>query len=312
MMAFRYARFKKVDPVLIGISLFILIGLVYVTVGFPSLLSRLSLLSMSPASRSLPVLGVGNTILLFCFLGNREIDEMEKFTWIEFGVLSVVIFVFIKTICSNISDATDRFFSSEQVTTASVLITISYLLIRYKSFRFVTVAACLFLLALNISNAAVHPVSSGLSSLLEHPLVEKTKEIYQKDPAPRWAVFGSQQLEGANWANLLKVNGINVFNGVKWIPPLKDMRALDAGADSVYNRYAHVDMHTYINNQDTVAFQLLGPDGYAIHMDPCSPRLEKLGVKYFVFTYKPQPVEIRSMTAIDSSSVFFIYKRNDK
>jgi len=56
----------------------------------------------------------------------------------------------------------------------------------------------------------------------------------------------------------------------------------------------------------------LGPDGYAIHLDPCSPRLQKLGVKYFVFTYRPQPVEIRCMTPIDTSAVFFIYKRIDQ
>jgi hypothetical protein len=165
---------------------------------------------------------------------------------------------------------------------------------------------------LNISNAAVHPVSSGLSSLLEHPLVEKTRDIYQKDPQARWAVFGSKQLEGANWANLLKTSGINVFNGVKWIPPLKDMALLDHGADSVYNRYAHVDMHMFLNDRDTVAFQLLGVDGYAIHMDPCSPRLQKLGVRYFVFAYKPQAIETRCMTPIDSTSAFFIYKRNDQ
>jgi hypothetical protein len=311
MMAFRYAKFKKIDPILICVSLFILIGLVYVAVGFPSFLSKLSLLSMSPASRALPILGVGNAILLFCFLGNKEANETEKFTWIEFGILAVAVFVFIKTICSNISDATDKFFSTEQVTTVASLITISYLLIRYKNFRFVTTVACLFLLGLNIANAGIHPVSSGLSSLLEHPLVEKTRDIYQRDPKARWAVFGSQQLEGANWANLLKTSGINVFNGVKWIPALEDMATLDSGADSIYNRYAHVDLHTFVNNRDTVAFQLLGPDGYAIHLDPCSPRLQKLRVKYFVFTYRPQPVEVRCMTPVDTSAVFFIYKRND-
>jgi hypothetical protein len=231
---------------------------------------------------------------------------------VEFTILAVAVFVFIKTICSNIADATANFFSSEQVTTAILLACISYLLVRYKSFRFVTPVACLFLLGLNISNAAVHPVSSGLSSLLEQPLVEKTKAIHQKDPNARWVVFGSRQLEGSNWANLLKTNGINVLNGVKWIPFVKDMAVLDSAADPfIYNRYAHIDLHLFFNGRDTVAFQQLGNDGYAVHMDPCSPRLQKIGVRYFVFTYKPQPIETRCMTAIDTSG-FFIYKRNDQ
>ncbi|HEY6954518.1 MAG TPA: hypothetical protein VI385_04705 [Flavisolibacter sp.] len=312
VIAARYVKCKKVDPVLLAVSVFVLIGSVYVLAGFPSFLSKVTLLSMSPASRALPILGVGNAILLFVFLGNREGDALEKFTWIEFGILAVGTFLFVKTICSNTADATDNFFSTEQITTASVLIAASYLLIRYKAFRFITPIACLFLLGLNIANAGVHPISSGLTSLLEHPLVEKTKPLYEKDPKARWVVFGNQQLEGSNWANLLKVNGIDVFNGVKWIPPLKEMATLDSKADSVYNRFAHIDMHMFINGRDTVAFQGLGPDGYAIHMDPCSPRLAKLGVRYFVFTYRPQAIEVRSMSPIDTSGQFFIYKRNDQ
>ena len=312
VMALRYIKFKSIDPVLICLSIFVLIGLIYVLAGFPSFLSKASLLSMSPASRALPILGAGNAVLLFYFLGNKEADQKERFTWIEFGILTVAVFVLIRTICTNIVEATDNFFTTQQLTTATLLMAASYILIRYKNFRFITPIVCVFLILLNISNAAVHPVSSGLSSLLEHPLVEKTKEIFKKDPGARWVVFGSQQLEGSNWANLLKTNGINVFNGVKWIPSLRDMAVLDNRADSIYNRYAHIDMHLFIGGRDTVVFQALGPDGYAIHMDPCSPRLPKLGIKYFVFTYKPQPAETRCMMSVDSSSHFFIYKRNDQ
>lgn len=312
VIALRYIKFKTVDPLLICVSVFVLIGLIYVLAGFPSFLSKASLLSMSPASRALPILGVGNAVLLFSFLGSKQQDQKEKFTWIEFGILAVAVFVLIKTICTNMMEATGNYFTTQQATTATLLMAAAYLLVRYKNFRFVTPITCVFLLSLNISNASVHPVSSGLASLLEHPLVEKTKPVYEKDPKARWAVFGSQQMDGANWANLLKTNGINVFNGVKWIPPLKDLAVLDSTADSIYNRYAHIDMHLYLNDRDTVAFQLLGVDGYAIHMDPCSPRLQQLGIKYFVFTYRPQPAETRCMIPIDSSLQFFIYKRNDQ
>jgi hypothetical protein len=311
VLAVKYVKFKKVDPLMVCLSIFVLIGSVYVLAGFPSFLSKISLLSMSPASRALPVLGAGNAILLFVFLGNSDRGEEEKFTWIEFGILTVASFLFLKTICGNISDATDDFFSGEQITTASMLMLVAYLLVRYKGFRFMTPIACLFLIGLNVGNARVHPISSGLSAVLEHPLVEKTKPLYEKDPKARWAVFGSQQLEASNFANLLKVNGINVFNGVKWIPPLNDMAVLDSKADSIYNRYAHVDMHMFVNGRDTVVFQGLGPDGYAIHMDPCSPRLAKLGIKYFVFTYHPQPGEVRCLSPVDTSG-FFIYKRSEQ
>jgi hypothetical protein len=311
VIAARYIKYKKADPLMIALSIFVLIGSIYVLAGFPSFLSKASLLSMSPSSRALPILGAGNAILLFVFLGNKVGDEQEKFTWMEFGILAVATFLFIKTICGNMTEATDNFFSTEQITTATLLMVVAYLLVRYKGFRFMTPLACLFLIGLNVANAKVHPITLGLSSVLEHPLVERTKSLYEKDPKARWVVFGSQQLEGSNWANLLKVNGINVFNGVKWIPPLKEMAVLDSKVDSIYNRYAHIDMHTFIDGRDTLVFQSLGPDGYAIHMDPCSPRLAKLGIKYFVFTYRPAAGEVRCMSPVDTSGLF-IYKRKDQ
>jgi hypothetical protein len=309
----RYIKFKTVDPLLLSLSIFVLIGLFFVLAGFPVFLSKASLLSMSPSYRALPVLGAGNAVLLFYYLGNKETGAGEKFTWMEFGILAVAVFMFISTICSNITSATANFFSSQQVIIVTLLMAAAYLLIRYKSFRFITPITCLFLLALNISNAAVHPLSSGLSSLLENPLVEKSKEIYEKDPQARWVVFGSQPTQGSNWANIIKTSGINVLNGVKWVPALKDMAAIDSTVDpSIYNRYAHIDMQTLINGDDAVRFKLTANDAFSIAIDPCSPRLRKLGVKYFAFTYKPQPAETRCLTPIDTSAVFFIYKRNDQ
>jgi hypothetical protein len=309
----RYIKFKTVDPLLLCLSIFVLIGLLFVLAGFPAFLSKATLLSMSPSYRALPILGAGNAFLLFCYLGNKETGRAEKFTWMEFGILAVAVFMFISTVCSNIAGATDNFFSSQQVVIVTLLMVAAYLLIRYKSFRFITPIACLFLLALNISNAAVHPLSSGLSSLFENPLVEKSKEIYEKDPEAKWVVFGGQPTQGSNWANIIKTNGINVLNGVKWVPALKDMAAIDSTVDpSIYNRYAHIDVQALINGDDAVRFKLTANDAFSIAIDPCSPRLQKLGVKYFAFTYKPQPAEIRCMIPVDTSSVFFIYKRNDQ
>jgi hypothetical protein len=83
----------------------------------------------------------------------------------------------------------------------------SYLLIRYKNFRFITPIACVFLLVLNISNAAVHPVSSGLSSCWNIHWLKKQKRVYKKDPEPGGLVFGSQQLEDPIGRTCLKRTG---------------------------------------------------------------------------------------------------------
>jgi hypothetical protein len=195
----------------------------------------------------------------------------------------------------------------------SVLITVAYLLIRYKFVKYTGLTLGILLLGMNISNIGVNPLTKGLSALLENPLSKVTADIHKKDPNARWAVFGDKQWVGSRWANLLKVNGIAVFNGVKFTPIIKEMTlAFDSsGKDrDIYNRYAHVDMQMYINWKDTVVLKQASNDGYVIFMDPCSPRLKRLEINYILFTYKPQAAEVRCMTRMDST--FFIYKRIDK
>ena len=115
----------------------------------------------------------------------------------------------------------------------------------------------------------------------------ETKDIYKKDPAARWAVFGNQKI-----SNLLKANGLNLFNGVKVVPALKEMSILDPTAKykDIYNRYAHINLYYHKDVGDDVYFQLneneTVNDNYTIIIDPCSEKLVQLGVKYILFNQK--------------------------
>ena len=193
-----------------------------------------------------------------------------------------------------------------------LLITVIYLFTRYKDRKFSTLILTLVLLGVSIPNLGINPVTSGLSSVLDNPLVKTAKEVYDKDPDARWVVFGYPGL-----ANLLKANGIKVLNGVKFVPIMKDMEVLDPAGKYkyIYNRYAHIGMTMYIDLKDSIEFRLVANkeqnDIYNILMDPCSPKLKQLGVKYFLFSYKPQDVEIRCMVPVDTVR-YYMYKRKDE
>ena len=313
-LGYHYFKSKKMDPLLLSLSIYIVIGLVYVLIGFPAFLSKMTLFSMSPSFRALPIIEAGNCILLVCYLGNKQTEQNKNnFSWIESGILTISIFMFIRIASSHINKVTDNFFTSEQINIVTILFTLVYLLIRYKHFRFAKPLLYLLLSGITIHNIAVNPLTKGLSPVLENPLVKTSKDIHVKDPKARWAVFGNKQWVSPRLANLLKVNGINVFNGVKFVPPLKDMAILNtAGNDSAYNRYANIDMQMYINWKDTVIIKQTFYDEYTIFIDPCSPRLKQLKVKYIVFSYKPRDTEIRCMTKVGETSGIFIYKRNDQ
>jgi hypothetical protein len=203
----------------------------------------------------------------------------------------------------------DNFFTSQQVSLSIAIIVIAYLLVRYKDFRFVKTALYVLLLMTVIGNAGANPLTKGLSPVLENPLTKASREVYKKDPAAGWAHFGNVRL-----THLLKANGINILNGVKYVPPLEQMRILDPQkqSDSVYNRYAWISMSSLMDGNDGVNFVKTFNDAYTIQIDPCSPKLKQLNVKYIVFDYQPQESEVRCLTKLAETTGISIYKRNDQ
>ena len=83
-------------------------------------------------------------------------------------------------------------------------------------------ALLILLIGMVIPNATVNPATNRLTPILENPLVVDSKVIHDQDPSARWALFGNTRL-----THLLKANGIDMFNSVKLVPPMKDMSVLD-------------------------------------------------------------------------------------
>jgi hypothetical protein len=153
------------------------------------------------------------------------------------------------------------------------------------------------------NNASVNPVSQGLEPVRGNAINKLAQEINKKDPG-KWVVFGEFKL-----SNFLIASGLDVISGVKFAPMLDQMKVLDSLGtnDSIYNRYAHVDYYSMVNGKDSIGFKLIFGDHYAINIDPCSPKLKKLGVKYFLFSYQPNPVEVRNLVPVHTQGIF-IYK----
>jgi len=306
VIAYNYFKFKKIDPLQLSLSVFVVISLLYLLVGFPLFISKITLFSMSEARRFLPIAEAGNCILLICFLAEKTTAPPNKFSRIELISLSIIFILFFIVIGSKINSATENFFTSGQVLIVTLLFTVVYLLLRYHDIKYATPVVCFLLLGFNLRNIAVNPLTNGLAPITENPVVRAGKEIRDSDPLSGWAVFGD-----GSWADLLKSSGVKVFNGVKLVPPLKAMAKLDSAGkyDSAYNRYAHITLTTYIDGKDTLVFQQPYVDAYGIYLDPCSPRFQQLGIKYFLFSYQPKPEEIRCMTPLNMTGLF-LYKRN--
>ena len=311
-MLIDYLRTKKIDWILIALSFYVIILLVWLLIGFPNFLSSITMMTMSPPYRTLPILGLANVILLIAFLARRDNNQTFNFSRKEAGILILVVLSFFYLVTANINQVTGNFFNTTQVLTVIILMTVLFLLIRYSYYKFALFGVVLILMGFNIKNIKVNPLTSGLSAIIKNPLVRAAGEIKTDDPTARWAVFGNQK-----FSNLLKPHQIDVINGIHPVPNFEDMKILDpTGKDiNIYNRYAHINLYYHKDGGDNVYFQLnenkTVNDNYTIIIHPCSEKLKQLKVKYTVFTYPPTQEEIMCMTLVKNLGELTIYKRND-
>ena len=259
------------------LEVFLLIYILFLTlwilVGFPPLIAKLSLLSRVPSNRALLALGIANIILVITFLSNDNISD--KYSYLEkFIFWSVLFFSFI--LHGAGLRKVHSFFQIWHIAAVSILFAgIIYFLIKRKNFYF------FFLLYIFLlPNFLVNPISLGLKPIFDKKLSRTVTEIAKRDPDAGWMVFG-------NWvfSNFIKASGINVTGGVNFVPDLEKMKILDPEEKNikVYNRYANISIHNKKYGEGDVEFELTDPTNYIISAKPSAEKFKNLDIKYFVF-----------------------------
>ncbi|MEP6795814.1 MAG: hypothetical protein ABJB16_15915 [Saprospiraceae bacterium] len=302
-----WIKVKKIDPLLCAILAFQFLAAFWMFVGLPDFVAKLTLFSTSPSYRTFFVFGFTNIIMAILFLRYYHNTLLTK-NKIAQATSLMGIFIVVYGINYLLNKQAEFFFTTSQVLKATIIFTlINWLIIffnenKWYQFAFYTLGAFLLM-----PNAKINPLSKGLSPFYDNAVYKFVAGINAKDPGAEWVVFGA-----FTYADFLKAAGINCFNGVQFAPPLDKLKYLDPEMkkDSIYNRYAHIDFYTYIN-ADSVKIELIQNDRYSIKVDPCSPRLVQMGIKYILFTYQPQPIEVDCMTPIGDTNGVYVYKRNE-
>ena len=309
LVIYSYIKTKKINPLFIPLLFFQVFIYLWFFKGFPEFLSRLTLFNTSPTHRTFFVFGFSNVVFTLLYLGQFRNTEEKTGTWKDKAVSFIIIFIIAFGINKSLNKQADSFFSTAQIFNAAILFSaLNWLVIYFKeskTFQYLFFVSCFFFVA---SNTFINPLSRGLSPYLENKVYKTVSEIKEKEPEAGWVVFGSFV-----YANFLKAAGINCFNGVQFAPPLEKLHLLDPSLknDSVYNRYAHIAFSAMMEENDPVKFSLNQADLYSIQMDPCSPRFKKMGIKYFMFSYKPAEAEVRCMQSVKDTCGFYIFKQNN-
>ncbi|PWK22636.1 hypothetical protein LV89_03348 [Arcicella aurantiaca] len=307
-MIWYYATTQKINYLVLLPSIFVVFILIWIKVGFPESIAKLTLMSMSPPKRTQIPFGVANVILAIIYVSQLKYMKISDLP-ISKKVISIIITILFMGITAATNDSSSgNFFKAPQLVIGVILFGIANIMllfplnIKFREVIFTSVIAVTL-----VPNIMVNPIAKGLAPITEHNIYQQIKAIDKADPHQRWMVNGSQF-----YGYITQATGVNVLGGVKYVPDFKTMKVIDGKykRDTVYNRYAHTVYSSYIDGKDSTVVALNFEDGYSIGIDGCSPRLKELKVKYMIFDRQPQPVEVRCMKRIADSTVQ-IYQRND-
>ena len=305
---FRGKRFDSLLTILLGFILFVLI---YIEIGVPEFLAKITLFDLSPTRRAQVPFGIANVFLAVLYLDYISKQKKLQLNGSVSTLLTVAVLLFAGFAAWLNLDTAQGFFKVHQLFLPTLFFAgLNYLMLPVATFRYKELVVAGSLVLFTLPNLKINPVGKGTSPITDHTLYRKVRELHLQEPKARWVVLGSQYI-----TYLVTATGVNQLSGVKNQPDFKTMRVLDPTArrDSAYNRYAHTVYNSYIDptHPDTVVIQNGYEDGYQVALDPCSPRLKKLNVRYFIFDRIPQPVEIRCMKQVATVGSIQIYRSND-
>ena len=295
---------ESLDYFLVFTLLGYLLLLIWVFFDLPDLVRNFLLLNYSPTARAIIVFGLLNQILIFYFLTQVKIEKSLDFV-IFASIYAFSIFCAYFYWITSLKSANPDFLSNWGIgiwvsLAVSVML---FLLLLQKELAF-----CVLFLAFSwVSTFSVNPLYRGMSIILSSEMSEAVRNINDTDHGRSlWITYDNLIM-----ANYLAANGAHVLNSTQYSPQNELWGKLDPSGKytEVYNRYAHIAVTTAPEIKK-IDFLLNQDDVINIVINPCNPKLQELGVSYYVF---PSRVEYDCLQLVKrvkfKRSSFFIYQR---
>ncbi|MBP3810463.1 MAG: hypothetical protein ILA15_07010 [Clostridiales bacterium] len=250
----------------------------YCFVGFPGIISKITMMSMSFSSRAMVILSF-NDLLLFV----RSVYLCEKHK-VAFGrMLSIVFAVILSLIMTVISYRINPAYFRIRMLIVQFLLfgAIVYFISRGLTNEKVRkTGSVLIALTILISGLLVNPIRMGVDSVQNAPVMLEIRELVNNDPDGVWIIEGW----GFPLNNLLIMEGAKTINSTNVYPQLELWESVDDGSDDsdIYNRYAHI-MINRDNEGLNDEFVLNNPDVFTVSLT--DEEICSLGVDY-IFTNK--------------------------
>ncbi|MBI3653978.1 MAG: hypothetical protein HY231_23345 [Acidobacteria bacterium] len=259
------------------LAFYLIVLLVFLFVGLPPVLAKLTFLSYVPPYRADPAIGLTSIFLCMLALARAEkpLGEARSkwegwMPWVVSGLM-VLLFVWHGLAFRKL---TGTFLSPLAVGLAAVLAgVVSYGLLRGRRAIFCGVLGVVIV----ATTALFNPLATNLDHLYDSELAQQILYFNKRSPErPLWLCYG-----GVNTGMLVTVLGGRSLAGQHWPPQLSLWHKFDPFKlyESAYNRYALVQLD-YAERNQGIQFSNPQEDTVTVSVSPHAPLLKAMGARY--------------------------------
>jgi len=277
---------------------YIIAAVLFLLVGIPGTIAKLSLLSYVPAYRADLTIGLASIILcaLLQKVLKREVrgsDTRWEMLWPWLASFSVVLFFVLHSL------ALAKLIPEVPVIQIGLVASFVMGCAAYFLLAGRRIAFCVFVGSLVVATTALfNPLATNLDHVYKSELAKEIEGINNRsEDHPLWLCYG-----GWYPGQLVAMLGGRSLSGVHWPPQLSIWQALDtfgAYAD-LYNQYAEVSLHD-LTVDNIAIFNSRGPGELTVWASPHNPVLKSLGARYVLLMDE-------ALAQSDTSSLNLIYR----
>lgn len=273
-----------------ALIVFCSVSLIYMYVGFPKILAKITLISMVTEVRLYTIFSLACSILVVCmalYIKNKR----KRIPWLQLCIYVIISYYIFRNYPNLIEYLGVKIF---------IFIILFILFTIYIMNNDGKVFINILLIVTFVSGLSVNPINFGTAKLDDTPFSKTVKSI-NADDAGRWITIDDIWL-----SKYMLAQGIEVLNALNYPPMLETWGKLDENNsfDEVYNRYAHVKVS--INNIDKPKFSLVQADIFDVNFSEND--LKTLGIKYIVSRQRLDNIANLELIEKDDLDDIFIYK----
>jgi hypothetical protein len=283
-----------------GLIAYIVAMILFVLVGVPESIAKLTLLSYIPSNRADLTIGLASILLCMHLLSvmtqEKEAEGNPAEASLPLRVAAFAVFFYIVQSLFLMKQAGGFPLPQYTLLIASLSGLIAYCLLVGKVRLFCTLTASLVV----ATTALFNPLATNLDHIYDSEMARAITSVNQQSPdRPFWVSYG-----GVFPGVLVEILGGRSLAGIQWPPQLDVWHTLDPDRrnEQIYNMYAEVSFD-YLADQNSVAFKKVQPGTMRVQISPYHPALKSLGVRYVLLLGEAQKqVDTSKLTPVYHSS----------